>query len=263
MGSTHETPGRFAPGESGVVGVFGMDLEGLEVVRGCSKRFIWKLTDISMNSCVDLLSPPAWWCGLKLWSEWSWRGPGSHHLRGGVDWNCYGIVDYYNRVGHHLRGGVDWNVGYNKRETDTKCHHLRGGVDWNHGRIDITVSQDGHHLRGGVDWNFNRAYTFGVNLCHHLRGGVDWNRNMRNVVESEVSSPPAWWCGLKSLYHIIIFLSRLSPPAWWCGLKSLPWCLHSPWLMLPPNVTETEKMLLFCCDYNKILRIQLWWGLQL
>jgi len=40
MGSTHETPGRFAPGESGVVGVFGMDLEGLEVVRGCSKRFI-------------------------------------------------------------------------------------------------------------------------------------------------------------------------------------------------------------------------------
>ncbi len=65
MGSTHETPGRFAPGESGVVGVFGMDLEGLEVVSGCSKRFIWKLTDISMNSCVDLLSPPAWWCGLK------------------------------------------------------------------------------------------------------------------------------------------------------------------------------------------------------
>lgn len=40
MGSTHETPGRFAPGESGVVGVFGMDLEGLEVVSGCSKRFI-------------------------------------------------------------------------------------------------------------------------------------------------------------------------------------------------------------------------------
>ena len=67
MGSTHETPGRFAPGESGIVGVFGMDLEGLEVVSGCSKRFIWKLTDISMNSCVDLLSPPAWWCGLKFW----------------------------------------------------------------------------------------------------------------------------------------------------------------------------------------------------
>ena len=66
MGSTHETPGRFAPGESGIVGVFGMDLEGLEVVSGCSKRFIWKLTDISMNSCVDLLSPPAWWCGLKF-----------------------------------------------------------------------------------------------------------------------------------------------------------------------------------------------------
>ena len=43
---------------------------------------------------------------------------------------------------------------------------------------------------------------------------------MRNVVESEVSSPPAWWCGLKSVRLEVVSPWILSPPAWWCGLKS-------------------------------------------
>ena len=131
MGSTHETPGRFAPGESGIVGVFGMDLEGLEVVSGCSKRFIWKLTDISMNSCVDLLSPPAWWCGLKLLC-----------CPVGLPARC-----------HHLRGGVDWNLSLNPSLRYTSRHHLRGGVDWNLWAIIFFCFTNSHHLRGGVDWN--------------------------------------------------------------------------------------------------------------
>ena len=175
MGSTHETPGRFAPGESGIVGVFGMDLEGLEVVSGCSKRFIWKLTDISMNSCVDLLSPPAWWCGLKSRMLDSGRLFLSHHLRGGVDWN------------HLLRQKIYTMF----------CHHLRGGVDWN---------------------SCIQEYGFIV-LCHHLRGGVDWNIRDLFSYYPVYRSPPAWWCGLKSVYLISFQIIIVSPPAWWCGLK--------------------------------------------
>ena len=131
MGSTHETPGRFAPGESGIVGVFGMDLEGLEVVSGCSKRFIWKLTDISMNSCVDLLSPPAWWCGLKYRYTGRYRIYTGHHLRGGVDWNTYSRTSHVYMYRHHLRGGVDWNLTVSGFLHCRYRHHLRGGVDWN------------------------------------------------------------------------------------------------------------------------------------
>ena len=33
------------------------------------------------------------------------------------------------------------------------------------------------------------------------------------------TSPPAWWCGLKSDHDIGNILHLGSPPAWWCGLK--------------------------------------------
>ena len=34
-------------------------------------------------------------------------------------------------------------------------------------------------------------------------------------------SPPAWWCGLKSVIPSVCRTPCMSPPAWWCGLKSL------------------------------------------
>ena len=34
-------------------------------------------------------------------------------------------------------------------------------------------------------------------------------------------SPPAWWCGLKSMCMALMSIVCKSPPAWWCGLKLL------------------------------------------
>ena len=83
-----------------------------------------------MNSCVDLLSPPAWWCGLKsledsqegtddvvttcvvVWIEIESRTFGFNF--NGVT-TCVVVwieieseeLDVITDVGHHLRGGVD------------------------------------------------------------------------------------------------------------------------------------------------------------
>ena len=61
-----------------------------------------------MNSCVDLLSPPAWWCGLKF------RNIIDLIERMDVT-TCVVVwieieseeLDVITDVGHHLRGGVD------------------------------------------------------------------------------------------------------------------------------------------------------------
>ena len=83
-----------------------------------------------MNSCVDLLSPPAWWCGLKFNTDWG-KGIQNKVTTCVVVWIeiavpgcCCSAVPVTTCVvvwieilvffkpsmllpGHHLRGGVD------------------------------------------------------------------------------------------------------------------------------------------------------------
>ena len=203
MGSTHETPGRFAPGESGIVGVFGMDLEGLEVVSGCSKRFIWKLTDISMNSCVDLLSPPAWWCGLKSSVRACCICAVSHHLRGGVDWNR---LPYYRRR-LDIRSPPAWWCGLKSWGWNDQQAYGKSPPAWWCGLKYVI-----RPVCSIVDV-VTTCVVVWIEIClrpcspvrisrHHLRGGVDWNSPIPSVSECSLTSPPAWWCGLKFIMYI-------------------------------------------------------------
>ena len=185
MGSTHETPGRFAPGESGIVGVFGMDLEGLEVVSGCSKRFIWKLTDISMNSCVDLLSPPAWWCGLKLATEYESK----RIHQSPPAWWC----------------GLKFNV--KKNLCAMTSHHLRGGVDWNNGAGQAMAET----AQSPPAWWCGLKYKERHGRDKTSQSPPAWWCGLKFVrslpPDFPLSSPPAWWCGLKFLVAYMLYLT--------------------------------------------------------
>ena len=109
------------------------------------------------NMIINGMSHPSWVCGLKRFvsSSHVYR-PGSHTLRGCVDWNLHIAIGNLCSRSHTLRGCVDWNLRLSSVLSLSLSHTLRGCVDWNWPQAFVWWSWEGHTLRGCVDWNPNR-----------------------------------------------------------------------------------------------------------
>ena len=148
-------------------------------------------------------SPPAWWCGLKLYHpqvqvqvHWSppawWCGLKSYRMpmlaTGTVVTTCVVVwieISLKHRFWPLLfvtTCVVVWiEIPAQHTATILLCrHHLRGGVDWNSSPPSRSLIIRCHHLRGGVDWNISTSFPFFSDIRHHLRGGVDWNTPNRS-----------------------------------------------------------------------------------
>ena len=157
----------------------------------------WNNIKLDAESELDM-SPPAWWCGLKythlhigqpncivttcvvVWIEIcavlvTMASFGSHHLRGGVDWNTDGEHTYSG----WMESPPAWWCGLKfwtaMRRIWLKCHHLRGGVDWNYPKFIPPLNPK---LSPPAWW-------CGLKLVSLLSASAS------------SQSPPAWWCGLK------------------------------------------------------------------
>ena len=154
------------------------------------------------NMLLDIGSHPAWVCGLKLCvCQWyiPWAGvtpcvgvwietlrlpmvytmSRSHTLRGCVDWNIIGIIDWWTSDLSHPA----WVCGLKPF-------------------INVTaITGNSHTLRGCVDWNsISLQYGLGGMVTPCVGVWIETRSTLLAFLTS--SSHPAWVCGLKQILSV-------------------------------------------------------------
>ena len=203
-------------------------------------------------------------CGLKHIGVHCSGCPGSHTLRGCVDWN---FIDIVKATGTAVTPCVGVWIETCKSciyETDNRCHTLRGCVDWNRRRyakrtdrevtpcvgvwietFGITVPFADFEVTPCVGVWIETVCVLQDNFCGNVTPCVGvWIETNRCISISKYQmSHPAWVCGLKQTINVGDQPNNRSHPAWVCGLKPTA-CFWPAWY--------ASHTLRGCVDWNNI-----------